>query len=200
MISRFDCLKELAEAVGDSLVIARLFPVMRDEWRHLRPNPPSMRSDLGTTTPLGLGLAMALPHRKVVVIDTDGSLLLNLGALATLGNIRPPNLKVFVMDNECYESTGEQPTATAGRTDLAAIAKGAGIDQAKTTRTLEEFAEAAQYAMTDKNLHFIVVKVEKGLRKVPPLVTDGIETKYKFLRYVEETEQINIIELSQQRT
>ena len=136
---------------------------------------------------------MALPHRRVVSLDTDGGTLLNLGVLATLGNLRPPNLKVFVMDNECYESIGGFPTATAGATDLAAVAKGAGIEHATTTRTLEEFKAAAQQAVTDNAFHFIVAKVEKGVKDLPPFDLDGVETKYQFVRYIEKTENTQII-------
>jgi thiamine pyrophosphate-dependent acetolactate synthase large subunit-like protein len=148
---------------------------------------------MGIGSPAGLGLALALPHRKVVVIDGDGSLLLNLGALATLGNFRPPNLTVFVMDNECYESIGGFPTATAGEVDLAAMAKGAGVKNATTTRTSEEFKKAAQEALTDNAFHFIAAKVEKGTKKLPAVYIDGIEGGYKFLRYIEESEGIHII-------
>ncbi len=153
---------------------------------------PSQRTDLGLATSVGLGLALALPHRRVVVLDTDGGLLLNLGVLATLGNLKPPNLKVFVIDNECYESIGGFPTATAGAADLAAIAKGAGIEHSTTTHTLEEFKEATKAALADHAFHFIVAKVEKGTKASPPPF-DGIEEKYKFVRYIEATERIQIL-------
>ena len=134
-----------------------------------------------------------MPHRRVVVIDTDGGLLLNLGVLCTLGNLRPPNLKVIVIDNECYESIGGMPTATAGRTDLAAMARGAGIEHAETTRTLDEFKDVAKRGFADNALYFIVAKVEKGTKEVPTLFLDGIERKYQFVRYIEETENIHVI-------
>lgn len=198
MVSRYECLQFLAEIVGDALVVIYSTGAI-SEWHHLRPNPPSMKTQMGIGTPLGLGLALALPHRKVVVIDADGSLLLNLGVLATLGNLGPPNLKVFIMDNECYESIGGFPTATAGNTDLAAMTKGAGVKNATTTRTLEEFKKAAQRALTDNAFHFIVAKVEKGTKRLPPIYGDGIEAGYKFLRYIEETEGIHIISAALQR-
>ena len=76
---------------------------------------------------MALGLALALPHRKVVAFDGDGSLLLNLGSLATMANQHPRNLIHIVFDNECYESSRGAPTATAGQADLAAIARGCGF-------------------------------------------------------------------------
>ncbi len=198
MVTRYECLQFLAEVVEDALVL--MWGSGGTEWYHLRPHPPTLSSAFGFATPTGLGLALALPHRRVVVIDTDGGMLLNLGVLATLGNLRPPNLKVFVIDNECYESIGAMPTATAGRTDLAAMARGAGIEQVETTRTLVKFKEAAKRSLANNALHFIVVKVEKGTKKLPPHFTDGIETKYNFVRYIEETEKIHIISPPLQHT
>ena len=113
--------------------------------------------------------------------------------MCTLGNLRPLNFKVFIIDNECHESIGGMPTATAGRTDLAAIAKGAGIEHVETTRTLEAFKDVTKRVLEDNNLYFIVAKVEKGTEKLPPEATDGIERKYQFVRYVERTEKIQII-------
>lgn len=193
MVTRFDCLQYLAEVADDALALM-WGAGEGSEWWHLRPYPPSLfTSSLGYATPMGLGLALALPHRRVVVIDTDGGLVFNLSALCTLGNIRPPNLKVFVMDNECYESIGGMPTATAGRTDLAVIAKGAGIEHAETIRTLEEFKDVTNRAFADNALYFVVAKIERGLKEVPTLFLDGIERKYQFVRYIEETEKIHII-------
>jgi thiamine pyrophosphate-dependent acetolactate synthase large subunit-like protein len=142
---------------------------------------------------MGFGLARALPHRKVVVLESDGGILFSLGALCTLGNFRQPNLKVIVMDNECYESIGAMPTATAGRANLEAIAKGAGIENAVTTRTLDEFKEATNHALAGDGLYFVVAKIEKGTKEVPTLYLDGLERKYQFVRYIEETEGIHII-------
>ena len=198
MVSRFECVRYLTELSGDSLVL--IWGSASDEWHHLRAYPPYMRMDLGTATACGFGLALALPHRRVLVIDSDGGLLINLGVLCTLGNLQPPNLKVFVMDNECYESIGGPPTATAGATDLAAMARGAGIKQAKMTATLGEFKKAAKSVMTTDGLQFIVAKVDKGTKRVDFRATDALEMKYEFVRYVEETENINVITAVLQKT
>ena len=69
---------------------------------------------------MGIGLALVLPHRKVIVLESDGSHLLSLYNLPTLGNLNVPNLAVFVFDNEVYSGTRiSEPSATAGKTDLA---------------------------------------------------------------------------------
>jgi len=199
MVSRYECLQSLAEIIGDALVV--LSPSgMRNEWHAIRPHPPTLRLAMGTTTPLALGLALALPNRRVVALDTDGGLLMNLSALTTVGNLKPPNLTVIVMDNECYESIGGFPTVTAALTDLEAMARGTGVEKSQTTRTLEEFQQAAKEALEDKqNFHLIVAKVDKGVKVVPPVPIDGIETKYRFARYIEETENIQILTASAQK-
>ena len=161
MVSRYECLQYLVQIAENSLVVI-WGTGARAEWWHLQPNPPSMPTAMGYAIPMGVGLALALPHRQVIVIDGDGGLLSNLGVLATLGNLRPDNLKVFVIDNECYESVGGPPTATAGNTNLVTIARGTGIEQVKIVRTLKAFKDLAHRALANQGLNFIVIKVEKG--------------------------------------
>jgi sulfopyruvate decarboxylase subunit beta len=182
---------------GDELVIVSLGSSV-DEWYNAAPamRPASLfQQQLGCVTPEALGLAIGLPHRRVISLDTDGGLLFNLGILATLGNEQPPNLLVVVWDNECYQSIGGPPTHTAsGRVDLAAIARGAGVTQAHTARTDSEFAALAKQGLTADAPFVIVAKVDPS---VPPDIrrkhSDGREDKYIFVRHVEETEGIVIM-------
>ena len=201
MVKRFECLQFLAEVMDKDTLVTLWGAGGLKEWKYLWPHPSSLNSFMGGATAMGLGIALALPHRQVVVIDTDGGFLMSLGVLATLGNLRPPNLKVFIIDNECYESIGSQPSATAGRVDLAAMAKGAGIEKGETTRTLEEFKDVVKRAITDNEHYFIVAKVEVGTKKLPPppVFSDGTDDKYRFVRYIEETEKITIINPPRQR-
>jgi thiamine pyrophosphate-dependent acetolactate synthase large subunit-like protein len=153
---------------------------------------------LGCHMPLALGVALGLPQRNVVCLETDGSALMNLGILATLGNQQPKNLKIFVFDNEIYECIGGPPTHTSGQVDLADMARGAGITEARTVRTEGELREAAEEALTTERLHFVVAKVEPGVKEgLPRKKTDGIEDKYLFARYLEDTEGITVIPPSQ---
>ena len=140
-MKRYDCLRAIARHFGEELVVTNLGAV-RHEWRALRPHPGNYHlQNLRTHLFYGARLALALPHRKVVAFDGDGSLLLNLGSLATIANQHPTNLIHIVFDNECYESSRGAPTATAGRTDLAAIARGAGFANVMTATTLSEFTD-----------------------------------------------------------
>ena len=138
-MKRYDCLKAIAPHFGEELVVTNIGAV-RHEWQALRPHPGNYHlQNLGLTSSMALGLALALPHRKVVAFDGDGSLLLNLGSLATMANQHPKNLIHIVFDNECYESSRGAPTATAGQADLAAVARGCGFANVITAKTLAEF-------------------------------------------------------------
>ena len=192
-MKRFDCLKAIAPHFRDQLVVTNLGSV-RHEWHALRPHPGNYHlQNLGLTSSVALGLALALPHRKVVAFDGDGSILLNLGSLATLANRRPRNLIHIVFDNRCYESSRGAPTATAGVTDLAAIARGAGIKKIVSARTVKGFQAGFLRALKAKDLYFIVARVEPGAGVVPPAPLDSQENKYAFVRYIEKSEGKSIL-------
>src|ERR1700752_2350034 len=105
---------------------------------------------MGLVTPVVMGLAISLQHRGVIALDGDGSILLNLGALSTVGNYAPPNLIAIIFDNESHPSTGAFPTATAGKTRLDEIAKAAGITNAFEIRQIEDFKDLAIRALAGK--------------------------------------------------
>lgn len=190
---RYDCLRAIAPHFGDELVVTNLGAV-RHEWQALRPHHGNYHlQNLGLTSSMALGLALALPHRKVVAFDGDGSLLLNLGSLATIANQHPRNLIHVVFDNECYESSRGAPTATAGRADLAAVAAGCGFVNVIATKTLPEFEQGFLRALRSNDLHFILAKIEAGAADVPAAALDSQENKYLFVRYIEKSENLKIL-------
>jgi sulfopyruvate decarboxylase subunit beta len=197
-MNRYDCMIALADMLdGDELVIVSLGSSV-DEWYNAAPHMRAaslFQQQLGCVTPEAFGLAAGLPHRRVISLDTDGGLLFNLGILATLGNEQPPNLLVVVWDNECYQSIGGPPTHTAsGRVDLAAIARGAGVDDAYTARTIEEFAGLCEEGLRAVRPFVIVAKVDPSVpQDIRRKHSDGREDKYIFVRHVEETEGIVIM-------
>jgi sulfopyruvate decarboxylase subunit beta len=192
-MKRYDCLKAIAPHFGEELVVTNIGAV-RHEWQALRPHPANYHlQNLGLTSSMALGLALALPHRKVVAFDGEGSLLLNLGSLATIANQHPRNLIHIVFDNECYESSRGAPTATAGQADLAAIALGAGFANVMTAKTLADFEEAFRRALKSNDLYFILAKVEAGAGNVPAAALDSQENKYLFVRYIEKSENLKIL-------
>ena len=114
-----------------------------------------MLGSMGMASSIGLGLALAKPKRRVMVLDGDGSVLMNLGTLATIALHGPKNFLLVILDNCCYGSTGSQPTCTCYCTDLAAVARGAGI------REVEGLAQVLE------GQGVVVAKVETGNAIVP---------------------------------
>jgi sulfopyruvate decarboxylase subunit beta len=193
---RYECLEALAPMIDDQLVVTNVARTAF-EWQMVKPREGNLYTmAMGLVTPVVLGLALALPHRGVVALDGDGGILLNLGALATVGNCAPSNMTCIIFDNEAYASTGGLPTATAGRTDLVAIAKGAGIDNSVQVDTLDEFSQAAKVALAGGGPAVIVAKVVSEMPPVEPKLMDGRENKYRFVRYIEETENRIILKPS----
>ena len=188
---RFDCLKLLAPRITDQLVVTSLSG-QKIEWASLSQHPGNLLvGTMGTALGVGIGLAIGLPKRKVIVLESDGSVLLSLFNLATVANLEPKNLIVFVFDNQVYSGTRiSEPTATAGKTDLALMARGAGIEQAKTARDLAGFEREMTAALAGDQLQFIVCKIEESVSHRDILRTDmdPIENKYQFVRYLERSE------------
>jgi len=195
-MKRIDCLKILASSLTNELAVVALGGVI-DEWHNCRPGNKNLYlKAMGAVTPVAFGLSQALPHRKVISIDTDGSMLLNMGILATLGNEQPKNLIVLILDNECYEVIGRAPTHTAKNVDLAKMAHGAGILNIATISTLSDFEEQLKKALTNNELSFIVLKLEPGsevFTEEKRKRTNGEEDKYNFVRYIEDSEKVTII-------
>lgn len=115
--------------------------------------------NMGFATPVGLGLALALPHRKVIILEGDGGVLLLSAAVSDLAAQRPANVIVVVNDNE---STLGFPTYTAGGADLAAMAQAAGIKRARTVRDHEEFKAEFDEALAMNELTYIVAKTTRA--------------------------------------
>jgi sulfopyruvate decarboxylase subunit beta len=188
---RYECLELLAAKMTDQLVVTSQSG-QRIEWSHLSNHEGNLIVGMmGCALGLGMGLARALPHRKVIVLESDGSVLLSLFNLPTLGNLQPKNLVVYVFDNGVYSGSRiSYPTATSGNTDLEAMGKGAGISNATTIRDIGDFKQRGLGALTREELALIVCKVEESLihRQIQRPTTDLAENKYRFMRYVERTE------------
>lgn len=193
---RYDCLALLAPEITDQIVVTSLSG-QKIEWAHLSKHQGNLLvGTMGTALGVGIGIAVALPHRKVIVLESDGSVLLSLFNLPTLANISPDNLSVFVFDNAAYSGTRiSEPTATAGKSDLAKMAAGAGIERALTVHTLEDFRKEMVAALNEAGLRFVVCKVEEshGHRTLSRTDMDPLENKYLFSRYLERTEGKRIL-------
>ncbi|MGE5819656.1 MAG: thiamine pyrophosphate-dependent enzyme [Deltaproteobacteria bacterium] len=192
---RYECLELLAARMTDQLVVTSQSG-QRIEWSHLSRHEGNLLVGMmGCALGVGIGLALALPHRKVIVLDSDGSVLLSLFNLPTLGNLQPKNLVVYVFDNGVYSGSRiSYPTATSGNTDLEAMARGAGIENATTIHEIEHFKKDGLMALDRDELAFFICKVDESLlhREIPRPSTDLAENKYTFVRYLERTEKKTI--------
>ena len=188
---RHECLELLTTKVTNQLVVTSQSG-QRIEWSHLSKHEGNLLVGMmGCAIGVATGLALALPHRKVIALDSDGSVLLSLFNLATLGNLQPKNLVIYVFDNGVYSGSRiSYPTATAGKTDLTAMARGAGIANAHTIGDIEEFKKQGLDALAQNELAFFICKVDESLlhREIPRPNTDLAENKYTFVRYLERTE------------
>ena len=136
---------------------------------------------MGQAAPFALGLAMAQPGKRVLLMTGDGEMLMGLGALATIANLAPANLAIAVMDNESYVETGSQPTANAGPTDLEAVARGCGIATARTVREESEREELRGLLLEAPGPVFVNVKVvAEALPLVFPHSFDGTTAMNRF--------------------
>src|SRR5260370_21001521 len=125
---------------------------------------------MGGAAMVGLGIALAQPEYKALVVTGDGEMLMGLGSLATIAAQRPSNLRIVVMDNERFGETGQQPTHTAARTDLAAVATGCGFQHVRTIRHASALYPLRGDLHALDDLLFAVVKVspEELPRVLPP--------------------------------
>ena len=197
-MQRYDYLKAIAGDAGDALVVAAGWAAR--EWQALRPGDGNFRPrTLGLASSISLGIALGLPKRKVIVIDGDGAFLMNLCGVPTIAWQNPPNLIHLLFDNQCYEASGATVTATVSGTDAVALVQGAGYKHARWVKSPEEFRREFLAAMKRGALSFIAAKVEEGQPKLPPIRSDEIENKYRFIRYIEETEKKSILGPSDHR-
>ncbi len=137
---------------------------------------------MGLASSMGLGIALAMPEHKVIVIDGDGSLLMNLGTLSTMARYKPGNLLHIVFDNESLLSVGGFPTATSTGTDLAGIARASGVPQVMEADTIESLKECVNEALKSNTLTTIVSKVEAISPKSFHMDLQLLENRFQFWR------------------
>ena len=140
MMRRDECFREIAALRGEAIVVAAYTSAF--EWMAIDPSPLNFVGvgAMGQASSHALGLAIGLPDQKIIVLDGDGSLLMNLGSLVTVAEAAPANLVHFVVDNGCYEANGGHPIPGAGRVDFAAMARAAGYAGVYAFDGLNRFA------------------------------------------------------------
>jgi len=178
LLHRRDVVNELVRDRADLLVIAGLgAPNWDVSAAGDHPNNFPLWGAMGAASMMGLGLALAQPKRKVLVITGDGEMLMSIGALATIAVEKPPNLTIAVLDNERFGETGMQKTHTAAGVDLAGMALAAGIRTSRIVRTAEEVTAIRDLAHRGKGPVFAQVKISpEALPFVMPPADGGILT------------------------
>jgi sulfopyruvate decarboxylase subunit beta len=186
-VKRLDCLAAIYEDVKDCAVVT-IMGATSAELHSLghRPNFFYLTHSMGLASSIGLGLALCQPQRRVVVLDGDGSVLMNLGGLTTMARYGPRNLLELVFDNESLLSVGGFPTATATGTDLAACARGAGIENAVTVTNIDDFVSAVRAALAGDRLACVVAKVEAVGPPGYIVDTHMLEDRFMFARAMRE--------------
>lgn len=159
---RSKCLEAIYPELENKLVVTIMGACAQElyDLGH-RDNFFYLQHAMGLASSIGLGLALHQPEKKVIVFDGDGSILMNLGSLATIARYRPKNLVHIIFDNGSLLSTGGFPTHTTdGTTDIATIATGAGIPHVAKVADPFDFMAAAGDAFERDDLSVIVAKVE----------------------------------------
>jgi sulfopyruvate decarboxylase subunit beta len=186
-VKRLECLQAIYPDIQDCAVVT-IMGATSAELHSLghRANFFYLTHAMGLASSIGLGLALCRPERQVVVLDGDGSVLMNLGGLSTMARYGPPNLLQIIFDNESLLSVGGFPTATATGTDLAACARGAGIHKAVTVTTVDDFASAVRGALSGGELACVVAKVEAVGPAGYIVDTHLLEDRFMFARAMRE--------------
>lgn len=168
LMTQKEALDVLHDLRDDAVVITTMSSA--GIWPHLSDSPLDFAyipSAMGQAPALGLGLALAQPARKVIVVNGDGCMLMNLGCLVTIANY-PANLILIVLDNGIYEVTGGQPVVGQGSVDFAAMARAAGIERIDQFDTLDAWKTGANDALNGPGPTFLWIKVEARLGQKTP--------------------------------
>jgi len=198
-MKRYDCLKIAAEEISDALVITTVGGAAA-EWNTIRPSDGNLRCrTLGLVSSIAMGLALALPKRRIVGIDGDGALLMNACGLATLAWQKPANLTLLLFDNGIYEASGLRPTATSVGADLVGMAKAAGLKNASWATSLDQYRDELRKAKQGSALSMIGAKTESGIeyfktwRDLPAFEYNEVENVYRFMRHIERLEGKRVV-------
>ncbi len=159
MMRRDECFEKIAELRGDAVVVSTYTSAF--EWRRIAPNPLNFFSvgAMGQASSHALGLALGMPDQKILLLDGDGSLLMNLSSLVTIANAAPENLVHFVAENGCYEANGSHPIAGRDRVSFAGLARAAGYREVFEFDGLNQFTAELPRVLAARGPVFATLKV-----------------------------------------
>jgi sulfopyruvate decarboxylase subunit beta len=178
---RYEVIKNAADHLKGKVVVCNLGVPCKELYSILDQDSNFyMLGSMGLASSIGLGISLNL-ERDVVVIDGDGSLLMNAGSLATIAVARPSNLTILAIDNGSHGSTGNQPTATRFGADLEAVARGFGFESTFKVNDADELEESFQRGEYPKFIHAIALP---GNKDVPNIPFSPSEIKERFMRSI----------------
>jgi thiamine pyrophosphate-dependent acetolactate synthase large subunit-like protein len=185
--------REVVEVLGrhrGSAIVVCALGMAANEWWHATRAEDSfqMHGAMGFAASFALGLALALPDETVWVLNSDGSLCMNLGCLLTEAAQAPENLRHFVLDNQVYQTVGALPMVNAGGTDYAALARAAGIASTHVIDNVRELETRLPDIIAKPGPCFTVLRVDPEATHIntPPIDYEGPELKYRFGRALEK--------------
>lgn len=184
-----EAIETVAKYRGDAIAVCALGMAANEWWAVTKGEDAFyMHGAMGFAASFALGLALSMPKAPIWLINADGSLCMNLGCLLTEASQAPKNLKHFVVDNQVYQTVGALPMVNLGRTDYVAIARGAGIERARTIETLDDLDKAMPGIAAEDGPSFTVLRVvaETSFLGTPPMTYEGPEMKYRFGRALEK--------------
>jgi sulfopyruvate decarboxylase subunit beta len=194
-MKRWDAFKVLRDQLTDQLVVCHFGPARRD-WYDVAQGETHtfyLQGGMGMASCIGLGLALAMPHRRAWVFEGDGALALNLNSMITMSAHQPPNLIQFVMSNRGYEAVGGQPVLSSAGPDFVAIAKGAGIRNTYRFAEPEALESALPEIMAAEQFALVDLVLEQGSKAKSKMPWDPLESKYQFARHVERMENFSLL-------
>ncbi|MFW9969763.1 MAG: sulfopyruvate decarboxylase subunit beta [Candidatus Odinarchaeota archaeon] len=179
-MKRYDALKRIVSSLKNELVVCNLGDPSRELYNILdREENFYMLGSMGLASSIAFGIAISNPKRKVISIDGDGSILMNLGSLSTIANNAPNNLTLIIIDNSAYGSTGDQKTYTSNKTKLDIIAKGAGFNSIIVIDKEEQITTLLK--RLGVGCHFVLIKTQPGNANVKniPLLPEEIKERFR---------------------
>jgi len=183
IMNRFELTRRLVGKLRhEEAVVAGIGNANFDLWASgQRPQNFYMLGSMGLAVPIALGVAIAQPHRKVIALEGDGSLLMQLGCLATVAQQRPRNLTIIVWDNGVYQITGSQPTASSASADLVAIANASGIEESAWAADEDDFDRLVTSALDNGGPTVIAAHID-AKPAVGTTERDPVQIRERFMR------------------
>ncbi len=191
ILDRYDAVPAVVGDHRDFLIVAGLAGTAKDmaSLTHDGDHLFALAGAMGAACMIGLGLALARPEKKILVATGDGELLMNVGALATIAQMNPPNLSILCVDNGHYGETGYQQSHTSFGTDLERMAQGAGISTTRTISAPDQIADGARVLRESNCASFVVLKVKPTDAPAFRRTMDPGACRYRFRRALLENAQ-----------